>query len=75
MSDLGMRGRAHRLPSNPAAEDRCADCGRSRAWINDNPGPCPGPQRQREQMPIDDPDSPKDTRLPPHRPRRWRGDA
>jgi hypothetical protein len=71
-----MRGRAHRFPSNPAVPDRCADCGRSRAWINDNPGPCPGPQPRREQMPIDSPDSSEGQQeLPPHRPRRWRGDA
>ncbi len=68
--------RPHRFNRNIAAETKCLDCGWPRSKIDDNPHlPCPGPQPQREQMLIDDPDSPKDPQLPPHRPRRWRGDT
>jgi hypothetical protein len=67
--------RQHKFDLNIAAPDQCLVCGRSRAWVSDNPGPCAGTQQQRERMLIDEPDSPKDPQLPPHRPRRWRGDT
>ena len=68
--------RRHRFDQNIAAETKCLVCGWPRSKIDDNPDlSCPGPQQQREQMPIDDPDSFEGRRLPPHRPRRWRGDT